>query len=266
MIDLDRKLFIENIGELPGGDSGFTGVYAGSAFCQEALPSRGAFEQLVKEAASRGLSFTFVTPYLTDTYFDHAFALAELLATISKGAEVTANDLGFLVRVAGEIPDLVPVAGRALAGQRTDPQIPAILEAAFSSGGQADMAGAFGHVSVNKPGFADFMLERGVRRLEIQNTKQAVSIGSSDFSYSMHSPYVFVSSTRFCPPVESYVRPGRVAGVYPCSRHCVNRYHRIKPRGSEQEFLYRGNTIYYENPVVEPPEGVDRLVVHRLPS
>lgn len=267
MSEIDKKLFVESPDEIAAADAGvYTGVYAGAAFCRQALPARERLEEMICAAAGRGFSFHLVTPPLTEDYFSRARALVEAVAEKAPGAEVIVNDFGMLDMVAKEFPALQPVAGRVLAFQKTDPVVPEILAAAFSGPARSARRDAFSHVSANNPLFAGFLAEKRVSRMEIQNATQGISIKNDKIKYSMHTPYVFVSSTMYCGPAEHYTRPGRVPGIYTCSRHCMSRWYRLLPKGGDHTFFFRGNTIYIRNPAAAPPPGVDRLVEHRLPS
>jgi hypothetical protein len=262
----DKKIFIENLGDMPACAGEFTGVYAGSGFCQEALPSPEELLKLAAAARERNLSFHLITPYLTESHFHRAAELADALAREAPGSEVIANDLGFLSAVASDYPALVPVAGPILAFQRTDPQIPAILEGAFDGAELEKKRDSLRHISVNNPIFARFLMDRRVSRIEMQNPVQGLRLSAPGFGFTLHIPYVYVTSTRFCQPVERLTKPGRVPGVYGCLRQCSDRYFRLKPRGADVQFIFRGNTIYYENPSASIPPDIDRLVVHKLPS
>jgi hypothetical protein len=262
----DKKLYIENIGDMPLGAGEYTGVYAGSAFCQEALPDPAEMLALASVALERGLSFHLITPYLTERHFSRAAVLADALAKAAPGSEVITNDLGFLATLASEYPALIPVAGTILAFQRTDPQVPEIINAAFGGAELERKRDSLRSVSVSNPIFAQFLKERRVSRLEVQNPVQGVLLNAAGFSFTLHIPYVYVATSRFCQPMERLTRPGRVPGVYNCLRQCKSCFFRIKPHGSDMQFIFRGNTIYYENPSVAIPPEVDRVVVHKRPS
>ena len=263
----DKKIFIENAAEMPCDNSEYTGVYVGSGFCQEALPTREELAALVSAAQERGLSFHLVTPYLTESYIGHAINLAESLTSFAPGSEVIANDLGFLATIAADFKELKPVAGLILAFQRSDPDVLKILDAAFDGTELEKKRMEFQHISVDNPIFARFLKELRVSRIEIQNPRQGIGAESVvDFEYSLHIPYVYVTSTRFCQPVERLTRPGRVPGVYSCQRQCAELYFRLTPRGGDTRFIFRGNTVYYENPPHEMPPFVDSVVIHKRPS
>lgn len=266
MAETDKKLFIETIGEMPDSGGEYSGVYAGSSFCQDALPEPGEIAEMIHAAKEKNLSFHLATPFLTENGFDRAARLAETLAGLAPGSEVIANDLGFLALIASDFDALVPVAGRALAYQRTDPQVPEILESAFSGVELEKKRAAFGHVSANSELFAKFLKSLRVGRMEIQNPTQGVFLKDRGIRFSLHVPYIFVACTRFCPPAESYTCRGRVPGVYECGHECDERWFRIRPCGADLNFILRGNTVYYENPPGPTPPGVDRIVVHRRPS
>ncbi len=263
----DKKIFIERAAEMPCGKAEFTGVYVGSGFCQEALPTREELAGFIWTAQERGLSLHLVTPYLTESHIGHAIALAETLTSLAPGSEVIANDLGFLTTIATDFKGLKPVAGIILAFQRSDPRIMEILDTAFDGSELEKKRAEFQHISVNNPIFARFLKERHVSRIEIQNPQQGFgTVGVTDFEYSLHTPYVYITSTRFCQPVERLTSPGRIPGIYSCRHHCAERYFRLTPHGDNTRFIYRGNTVYYENPPCEIPPFVDRVIIHRQPS
>jgi len=262
----ERKLFVESVDEVPGAAPEFSGVYAGSSFCQQALPSTGELEDMVSAAAGAGLTFHLATPVLTETFFGRAVKLAEKLAELAPGSEVIANDLGLVSVIAAEFPPLVPVAGRVLAYQRTDPVVPELVEVASGTGRGGSMKNAFRQVSVNNSVFGEFLNEMRVNRLEIQGALQGVKLDNGDFRYSVHVPFSFVSSTRYCAPAEQYTRPGRTPVVYHCDRHCLGSYFRLRPEGAGSRLIFRGNTVYVENSGQDIPAAADRVVVHRFPS
>lgn len=263
----DRKIFIEKIDEIDAIDAAeYSGVYAGSSFCADGLPGGSALLEMLRAAGRRGFSFHLVTPYAGESRLKKIVRLIEAFAAEAPGAEVIVNDLGVLDIVAREFTGLTPVAGRVFALQKTDPQVPGLLEDAFDAGELAEKRRMFSGVSINNSLFAGFMRSLGVSRLELQNVPRDIDIQNNDFSCSLHVPYAYVSSTRFCPPLESYAAPGRVPGLYRCRGHCHERYFRIVDPSTGGIFLFRGNTVYAENPVSDPPPAVDRIVFHRLPS
>jgi hypothetical protein len=268
MTEPDRKIFVESADEIAAAArEGFSGIYAGSSFCQDALPEPDALAGMIAAALDLKLSFHLVTPFLTESGFDRAARLAETLAARAPGAEVSANDLGFLATLASDFTALVPVAGVTLAHQRTDPLIPQILAAAFPGAELESRGREFGRVSADNPAFAGFLKSLRVERLEVQNPLQGVRLEDRGIKYSLHVPYVCVAATRFCPPYERYTRRGRTPGVYECRKWCADRSYRIAPPGGASGgFILRGNAVFYENPPGTPPRGVDRIVVHRRPS
>ncbi len=263
----DKKIFIEKLSEIESTDTvEYSGVYAGSTFCADAVPAIKTLVDMVRSANDRNLSFHLVTPYISESHFNRIFKLAEALAGAGPGSEIIVNDLGLLDVVSKELPDLVPVAGRVFAAQKTDPQIPGLLAAAFDADELDAKRRIFSGISFNNRPLADFMRSKGVSRLELQNAGQGIEILDKNFFYSLHIPYAYVSSTRFCPPLESYLNTGRVPGLYRCRGQCEDRYYRLEDPSNGSEFLLRGNTVYTKNVIAPPPPEVDRIVFHRLPS
>ena len=101
MAEPDKKIHIENIRDVPDENAcGFSGVYAGTAFCADALPEPDELREIIETAAARGLTFHLETPYLPESSLRRAIKLAETVASSAPGAEVIANDIGFLSLVA----------------------------------------------------------------------------------------------------------------------------------------------------------------------
>ena len=82
-------------------------------------------------------------------------------------------------------------------------------------------------------------------------------------------PFVFVSSTRFCPTLEALRENDgteKIKRIVDCRRECQAQFFALRtPNVDTQLYLY-GNTMFYVNEKLPSmPDAVDRVVIHRRP-
>jgi len=267
---METKQFIRSIRELHDLPGPVSGVYFGSEFCVSLLPSPEALAAVVREAVSRGLSFHFVTPPLTDEALAAVRRCLEGPLRSIPGCEVTANDLGLLRVLRGDFPDLTPVLGRLLSYQHADPGNPSFLKSSFSPEEAEARLDALRSVITHSEGSRAFLREMGVRRVELNPVAQGIRLDDAGFfRYTLHRPFAFVSSTRFCPTVEALRNPDRekkIKRIRDCRRECRSCHHALRTPTVKAELLLCGNTLFYRNEDPGPlPDAVDRVVLHARP-
>ena len=92
-----RALFVSRIKNLSNLDRReYSRLYFGNEFCQNLLPSEAAVEKALSEIKDRGLDFTLVTPYVTDSGLSRIQRLLALVSRSLESYEVVVNDLGVL--------------------------------------------------------------------------------------------------------------------------------------------------------------------------
>jgi len=267
---METKHFIRSIQEIEDLPGSVSGVYVGSEFCASLLPSPETLAATVREAAVRGLTLHFVTPPLTD----EGLALVRrcLEGPLSKlpGLEVVANDFGLLHVLRRDFPQVSPVLGRLLSYQRADPGNPAFLWEVFDAEEAQRRLEMLRSVITHSQGCRSFLEEMKVRRVELNPVAQGIRLSDQGaFRYTLHRPFAFVSTTRFCPTVESLRNPHRerkIKRIQECRRECRSSHYALRtPTVKEPLFLY-GNTIFYKNEAPGPlPDAVDRVVIHTRP-
>lgn len=268
--EVETKRFIRSPRELEDLDPSVSGVYVGSEFCVSLLPSPEALAGVLREAAARGLSFHFVTPPLTDEGLDLVRRCLEGPLSGCAGCEVVANDFGLLAVLRRDFPHVSPVLGRLLSYQRSDPGNPAFVRQVFHGREAEERLAMLQSVITHSEACRSFLAEMGVRRVELNPVPQGIRLADrGDFRYSLHRPFAFVSTTRFCPTVESLrcrSRAGKIKRIQACRRECRTLHYTLRtPTVKEPLFLY-GNTVFYRNDDPGPlPAAVDRVVIHARP-
>ena len=268
---MEEKQFIRSLQEMKDLPDSVTGVYVGSEFCVTLLPSPETLAPLVKRADEKGLSFHFVTPPLTDLGLTMVRRCLDGPLQSREGCEVVANDFGLLNVLHREYPWISPVLGRLHSYQRSDPTNMEFLETMFEGEEAQQRKDLLRSVITNSEGCRAFLREMGVRRVELNNVPQGIRIApDKEFRYTLHRPFVFVSSTRFCPTVEALrteaTGVAMIKRVQECHRECLSNHFDLKARQVKRKLFLYGNTMFYKcqrHPKI--PESVDRVVVHTRP-
>lgn len=221
-----------------GGHGRPTRLHFGSEFCEALLPQEGQLRHALAQAAAGGLALALVTPILSDAGMDR---LRRLLALLTPGSEVVANDWGVLRLLHRERPDLTPVAGRMICKMIKDPRLPS-----------AEWAKLYPH-GIHSGPFGQVLDRLGVRRLELDVPPFAdiADFRSDRFKVSVHAPYGFSVKGRAC-RIGSLRQSeaDKFATGHSCHKECltfVGELSRPELGGNDLPTFQRGNTVFYRH-------------------
>ncbi len=267
---METKQFIRSLRELDDLHPSVSGIYFGSEFCVSLLPSVEALTALVEESAARRLTFHFVTPPLTDEGLALVRCCLDGPLRALAGCEVVANDFGLLHVIQRDFPGVSPVLGRLLSYQRSDPGNPSFLRETFEADEAEQHVDRLRSVITNSEGSRTFLEEMGIRRVELNPVPQGIRLNDTGaFRYSLHQPFAFVSTTRFCPTAESLYcrdRGGKIKRIQDCRRECQSFHYALRTPTVKEPLSLHGNTVFYRNEMTDPlPGAVDRIVLHTRP-
>lgn len=257
---MEEAAYITRIASLAGVEARHGRLYFGAEFCQLRQPTLGQVERAHDLARGRGMGFTLVTPFVTDSGMDHTLALVDFLGAQATGAEVVVNDWGVLRRLR-ERGGLTPVLGRLLSRQRRDPMIGEVIDRLPEETAEHLRGG-----STDNPVVQDYLAGLGVARVELDNLVQGIR-RRPGLPASLYLPWAYVSTTRRCRLCgcdgEGYA-PERIPAR--CDRACERHAFTVDKDGAPRQLLLVGNTQFVDSG--PPPEdlaelGVDRLV-HQL--
>jgi hypothetical protein len=225
-------------------------VYFGAEFCERRIPSGRELEAALTLCAERRLPMTFLTPWCTDAGIK---ALRPLLGLLPQRTEVAINDWGVLELVASR--RLVPVLGRLLVKVCRNPAVHARTRG----------LPFYRRANLDGEGFQAFLLEHGIRRVELDNIRQGYSFKlDAGLKASLYRPYVYVASGKKCPVAAgtwaAAGRPGRVPGA--CRSECLPNVFCAELGRTGRVMLVKGNTHFYLNRRL--PSGLRRWGVDRL--
>jgi len=244
-----RAAFLSALPKNP--PDGFSRLYFGSEFCFWRFPAASQILQARAWAQSAGWGFTLVTPVVGE---DERLRLDTLLRVVvpelARGDEVVISDWGVLPSLRQRRDDLEIVLGRTLSGQKRGPRI---VDLDLSD----EQTDYFRQGSWYSRSAVDFLVEQGIRRVELDNLLQGLAALPEPLCGSLHTPYAMVTSSRNCP-----FRPANTRGS--CPAPCGELF--TLQAGDTDSLLYQdGNTQFLRNEQLpeHPTElGIDRLVHH----
>ena len=117
------------------------------------------------------------------------------------------------------------------------------------------------------PRYVQFLLENKIMRADLDNPLQGIDVSDvpRDLHLSLHIPFAYVTTTRFC-LVANCDKPDKKGfiGVFPCGRECRNYTFYLDNPVMTTLLIRRGNTIFYKNTSV-PQEiresQIDRVII-----
>ena len=235
-------MFVSSIENLSYVTDEYTRLYYGNEFCQERIPTPDEMRYVYDFARSRGLQLTWVTPYVTERGLEALRPLAAFVASAAKDSEFVVNDWGAWRVLHDEYGCTNFVLGRLLAQQKRDPQI-SRMRKETSGAAFEDFQQAVADASIMAP----FLRERKIARIEIDNLLQGIKRPKASLPASLYLPYVFVSTTKFCPLACAWpsARVARNQGA--CSRQCNERGFTLRHRVMPVPLYLYGNAYFFKH-------------------
>ena len=274
---IEKAIYISNLKNLKYFQkSRYQRIYWGVEFCQNLIPTLADTEKALKVIKKDRLKFTFVTPFVTEWGLKR---LSEIFLWFKKretSCEVVVNDWGILEYLHSEFKGYFELSlGRLLVRQQRDPTMKRVVEkqlpfAVKAKDGkiriivhkvpdkqyQAGIRASY----VNSPFLAGFLSKFGIKRVELNNLIQGLNLEGIKFKKSIYTPFVNISTGRFC-PMES--RFQKIYRINVCRKECQRYYDILRNRAIPKMIYKRGNTTFYRNPLSSAllqECGVDRVV------
>ncbi len=252
-------------------------IYWGTEFCQNLIPNLADTERILRFIKQNDLRFSLVTPFVTERGLNRLNKIFRWLKKQRvKNPEIVVNDWGVLECLHTEFNGLFEIAlGRLLVRQQRDPAIKKVLEKQlpFAVKGKDGKINIIVHQPpakkyrkgikasyINSPLLQDFLSKFGIRRVELNNLIQGLNLEGIRLKKSLYTPFVNISTTRFCP---MQTRFQKIYRINVCHRECQRYYDILRNRAVPKIIYKRGNTTFYKNPVnIKKIEnsGIDRLV------
>ena len=252
-------------------------IYWGTEFCQNLITTINDTEKILKFARDNDLKFSFVSPFVTEYGLERLKRIFSWLKKKKINCEVIVNDWGVLNCLNTEFKRCFePVFGRLLVRQQRDPAIKNVLEKQPifpikckdgkiriivhrppSKRYQQGIKASY----VNSQLLQKFLSTFGIKRIELNNIIQGLNLSGIKFKKSIYSPFVNISTTRFCPMKTRYQKIYR---INVCKKECQKYYEILRNKAIPKAIYKRGNTTFYKNPLNIKEVlglGIDRVVV-----
>ncbi len=259
---IERALYITRIADLKHYSGDYSRLYFGNEFCEHLIPSIQELNKVISFALENDLAFTLVTPYVTDAGLRVIEPLLRRIEERMPGSEVAANDWGVIQLLNDSYTGLEPVMGRLLNKMKRAPRFTNLLDVLSES-----TMHYFKSCSLDSPLYRRFLLEKRVRRVELDNLLQGIALDFSDsgISGSLYIPYACITTTRLCLAASCDVDGSEEEiGIFPCRRECQKYVFQLTHPVMPVPLIRKGNTMFYENKTV--PEdmlarNINRIVV-----
>ena len=260
---MERAIHITNIKNLKFFLNGeYQRIYWGTEFCQNLIPSLVDTERILRFVKKNSLKFSLVTPFVTEQGLKILKGIFSWFKKKGISCEVVVNDWGVLEYLNSELAGHFECAlGRLLVRQQRDPAMKRILEKQLPFGvkGKDGEIRIFLHKppderyqkgikasDVNSSSFQKFLSKVGISRIELNNLIQGLNLDGIILKKSLYTPFVNISTTRFCPMDSDYQKTYR---INVCRRECQSCYDILRQKAVPKIIYKRGNTTFYENPL-----------------
>jgi hypothetical protein len=258
---------------LRGKRSPLARIYYGPEFCEHLLPSPERLRRVLAAALEAGsLPVTLLLPWATDAGLAR---IGPLLAVFEEkagpGAEAVVNDWGVLRLLRREFPGLTPVLGRLMNKMMRDPRV-----APFYSTGPAEARKALSGSSARLPAYQRFLLDAGVRRIELDPLLQGIDqdLDGTGLRSTLWLPFGYAASGRICVSGSLHLpRADRFRYDLPCRHECqedsVELRNTRSPFAESRDLVLwrRGNTVFYPvlgKPLEDAIESIPRIGADRV--
>jgi len=282
---MEQAVLINKTPNLKYLNKKYSRIYFGNEFCERMIPSLVSLEEVVAYVKKYKLDLSLVTPYVTNDGLAKLETLFELLKKKSISCEVIFNDWGILNLINHRYPNFKPVLGRLLTKQKRGPTIIRMLQRRSRKFVMQDpkspnsryiviekelplsLDSYFkGSNAASVPIIQQFLLNQRISRIELDNTQQGLllELPRGKISASVYFPYVYISTTFFCPSAGCDTKNKSFLKIKPCNRQCQRYIFTLRNQSFQKVIFLKGNTHFYKNFRISynalAKIGVDRIV------
>jgi len=282
---LEKAIFITKPDQLKYVNKEYTRLYYGQEFCERLIPSLKDLKEVLSFIQKKGLDFTLVTPYVTNSGLEKLKPLLGWLKIRRINCEIIINDWGVLSLVNHKYPNLSPVLGRLLTKQKRGPRLikllkrktrlrfvqnpknPKIKHIVFQKKLPLDLDPYYkGSNASSVPIIHNFLVSQRIQRIELDNTGQGLflELPKEMVPASVYLPYVYISTTFFCPTAGCDQKKKSLLKSKPCRRQCQRYTFKLRHKSMPKVIYLKGNSQFYKNTRLQFKEwqnlGVDRIV------
>jgi len=282
---MERAIFITKINQIKYVTHRYSRLYFGIEFCERLIPSLADFKKVLCHVQKKGLNISLVSPYVTNIGLGKLKALFEFLKLKKINCEVIINDWGVLNLINRRYPNLTPVLGRLLTKQKRCPRLIRLLKRQLMprlivDSKNPDQRHIFipkilpldldsyykGSNTSSVPVIHSFLIGQRIRRIELDNLSQGLflELPKDKICASIYLPYVYISTTFFCPTAGCDQKKKSLLKIKSCKRQCQKYVFKLRHKTMPKIIYLKGNTQFYKNTRLRIKEckkiGIGRIV------
>lgn len=242
--------------ELP--ENGYDRVRFGVEFCATLMPAVEQLLQAMHKARRAGLEVELVTAYTPQPLMPWMMELLDQVLQEFGDLDLVVNDWG-IYQAARAMGYQRFVLGRLLnrkraGAEKTSEDTP--LPKAWAT--------VMRRTAADNAHFARYLAGLGFVAAEYDNVAQGHEPPQEAvLERYLHTPFVFVTTTRKCPP-GALAAAGDTVPVSGCRAQCGNFLLELESDAYMVRLLQTGNTQFYRNPLGQDvPEGFARIIQHQ---
>lgn len=196
---MEKAIFINKIDQWREDYLGvYTRVYTGNEFCQFLFPCLDAIVDFIDFMKRKKLNVSIVTPYMSTNYIYKIEEIIRKLWDMGCEFELVVNDWGFLSLISNKYPEKKIILGRILNKMKRDPRI--INDELYNV--PVSLFQNYKDCNYSLPWVRDFLIKKGVVRLEFDNLLQGLNMelggDSPIINNSIYHPFFYITTTRLC--------------------------------------------------------------------
>jgi len=282
---MEKAIFITKPSQLKYIDHKYSRLYYGNEFCERLIPSLRDLSQILDYIQRRRLDFSLVTPYVTNIGLEKLKVLFEFLKDKKINCEVIINDWGILNLINRQYLNFQPVLGRLLTKQKrgprlikllkrkvrprliVDPENPSQRNIVFQKKLPLDLDFYYkGANAASVPVIHHFLINQRIKRIELDNVGQGLllELPQDKISASLYTPYIYITTTFFCPTAGCDQKKKSLLKIKPCKRQCQRYVFKLRHKTLPKVIYLKGNTQFYKNTRFSMRQlsnsGIDRIV------
>lgn len=255
---MEQAIFISKLENLRYVTSKYTRLYFGNEFCQRLIPSSEDLKFTKDFVLRHKMDFTLVTPYVTNKGIEILRPILEYVIRNFSDIEIVINDWGLLEIIRKEFRCSNFVLGRLLTKQKRGPRILNLMGKVPNS-----MIQHFRESNVDNPTLSNFLINKGIKRIELDNLLQGISRVAPLLKGSLYIPFAYITTTRFCLVSSCEDRVNKpLRSIVPCNKACQRYTFKLEHKNMPIEIFLKGNTQFFKNEHL--PDNLEQLSVDRL--
>jgi len=254
---MEQAIFVTKSENLKYANKKYSRLYFGNEFCQRLIPSLEEIKAVTGFTLKNSMSLTMVTPYVTGEGIGALMPIFEFMSGEFPETEIVVNDWGVLRLLRNKFNRLNLALGRLLTKQKRGPRILNLKKMV-----PEETLRHFQRSNADVPILSEFLINNGIKRIELDNLLQGISRESPGLKASLYFPFAYVTTTRFCLTALACAGKKFSRSIHACGKDCQRFTFDLRHKNMPVDLILKGNTQFFIN--AQLPENLAGLNIDRL--